>query len=402
MTTLQSIPLNRLVHSKANVRRTGRGLALDGLMASIAAHGLRQNLNVRATSGNRYEVVAGGRRLDALRRLAAAGQLDGKIPVACLVLAEDESPTEVSLAENTQRVDMHPDDQCEAFRLRVEEGAPIEDVAARFGVTPAVVRQRLKLAAVSPVMRAKFRDGKLTLAQMMALALVDDHAAQEQAWSDLPEWNRSPEMLRRALTSEGVAADGHLGSFVGLEAYEAAGGAVLRNLFEEEAPILADGALVQRLATAKLEADAEIVRAEGWKWVEVELRPSYGQFGRVWPRTAEEGAEPTFAPEDLARAGARVFLTHDGTVRVERGLLDAEAVKAERAAQRATEREEGGSADLPDDRLDGAPHGGPAAGTGPQYQRGAGRCGACARVAGALSDLGQHFLPWPVAHIGAA
>jgi ParB-like chromosome segregation protein Spo0J len=54
MTNLQSIPLNRLVHSPANVRRTGRDVALDGLMNSVEAHGLRQNLNVKPTSGNRF------------------------------------------------------------------------------------------------------------------------------------------------------------------------------------------------------------------------------------------------------------------------------------------------------------------------------------------------------------
>ncbi len=347
MTTIQAIPLNRLVHSKANVRRTGRGRALEGLMASIAAHGLRQNLNVRPTSGNRFEVVAGGRRLEALRRLAAGGDIDKTLPVNCLVLEDGENATELSLVENAIRDDMHPDDQCAAFAALAEQGMPLEDIAARFGVTPTVVRQRLKLASVAPSLRASFREGKLTLAQMMAFALVDDHAQQEAVWGELSEWNRSPETIRRALTAEGLSTEHRLACFVGVEAYEAAGGVVLRNLFEDEPPVLADGALVERLATERLEAEAAAVRAEGWKWVAIELHPSYGGFGRVHPTAGEDG-EAAFAPEDIARAGVRITLSYDGAVQVDRGLLDAEAVKAERAAARAAEPEEAGSAHLPD------------------------------------------------------
>lgn len=60
-------------------------------------------------------------------------------------IAEDEiDATELSLAENVVRDDMHPADQFEAFRLLIDKGAPVEDVAARFGVTPTVVTQRRK------------------------------------------------------------------------------------------------------------------------------------------------------------------------------------------------------------------------------------------------------------------
>jgi len=111
--------------------------------------------------------------------------------------------------------------------------------------------------------------------------------------------------------------------------------------------VLADGALVERLATERLEAEAAAVRAEGWKWVAIELHPSYSSFGRVYPMAGEDG-EATFAPEDIARAGGRITLSYDATVQVDRGLLDAEAVKAERTAARAAEPDEAVSAHLPD------------------------------------------------------
>jgi len=207
MTITQTIPLNQLVHSKANVRRSGRKTGLAELTASIAAHGLRQNLNVKPTTGGRYEVVAGARRLHALRLLAKEGRLATDEPIPCMLLAEGDDPTEISLVENAQREPMHPDDQCEAFRSLIDNGAGIEDVAARFGITALVVRQRLKLANVSPRLRALYRKGDMTLDHMMALAISDDHSAQEQAWQNLPDWNRSPYLLKDALTHEAVISE---------------------------------------------------------------------------------------------------------------------------------------------------------------------------------------------------
>jgi ParB family transcriptional regulator, chromosome partitioning protein len=329
----QTIALNRLVRSKSNVRRTARDTGIDALMASIAAHGLRQNLNVRATSGNRFEVVAGGRRLEALRRLAKDGTLPADAAIPCAVLAENDNAAEISLAENAIRQDMHPDDQCDAFAALIASGSSIEDIAARFGVTPILVRQRLKLAAVSPTLRKLFRKGDLDLSQMSAFALVDDHAAQEAVWADLPEWNRDGDAIRRALSAEGVEATERLAAFVGIDAYEAAGGTVLRDLFDTDQPaILADGDLVERLAMRRLEEEAAHVQSEGWSWVKIELKPDYmTAYGRIYPVPSDdETAEPVFAPADIARAGARVRLGHDGDLLIERGLVSPATIKAEK------------------------------------------------------------------------
>ncbi|HEV7276552.1 MAG TPA: ParB/RepB/Spo0J family partition protein [Devosiaceae bacterium] len=349
MTTLspaqQTIALNRLVHSKTNVRRTGRSRAIETLMASIEAHGLRQNLNVKPTSGNRFEVVAGGRRLAALRQLMKDGRIARDAAIPCVVLASDDNPAEISLAENTIREAMHPDDQCEAFQTLIRSGISHEDVAARFGVTPAVVRQRLRLATVSPTLRRLFRKGDLDLAQMMAFALIDDHAAQEAAWAELPEWNRGADAIRRALSEEGLPATSRLARYVGIEAYEAAGGTLLRDLFDEDQPaIFADGALLERLAMQKLEEAACYVKAEGWQWIDVALKPDYStQYGQVYPRhDADEDAEVDgYDPADLARAGARITLSYDGEAVIERGLIHPETMKAERRASAATSPDAG-------------------------------------------------------------
>jgi hypothetical protein len=66
-----SIPLNKLVDSAENVRKTaGADGALQELAASIAAHGLLQSLVVRRAKKGKFAVVAGGRRLRKKKQIA--------------------------------------------------------------------------------------------------------------------------------------------------------------------------------------------------------------------------------------------------------------------------------------------------------------------------------------------
>jgi ParB family transcriptional regulator, chromosome partitioning protein len=149
---IQMIPLNALVSSPANVRKTGSKIGIDELASSIAAHGLLQNLQVRPVADDRYQVVAGGRRLAALKLLAKRKEVEKDVAVGCNVLA-GEDDTEISLAENDMREAMHPADQFEAFRRLVDDGRSVEEVAKRFGATVLLVTQRLKLARVPPTSR---------------------------------------------------------------------------------------------------------------------------------------------------------------------------------------------------------------------------------------------------------
>src|SRR5262245_49682368 len=119
---IQSIALNRLAPSPANVRKTGAATGIEELAASIKAHGLLQNLQVRSVNCNgKFEVVAGGRRLAALKLLVKQKQIAKNLEIPCNVLDEQDA-AEISLAENIIRVQMHPADQFEAFHALAETG----------------------------------------------------------------------------------------------------------------------------------------------------------------------------------------------------------------------------------------------------------------------------------------
>ncbi|WP_186172338.1 ParB/RepB/Spo0J family partition protein [Burkholderia gladioli] len=265
------VPLSQLLprRSKRNVRTTPRQ-SIPELAASIARVGLLQNLIViLSADGEQYEVVAGDRRLTALKLLAKKKRIAADYEVPCLLVA-DASARTVSLAENVQREAMHPADQFAAFAALVKEGRPIEDIAADFGVSPLVVQRRLKLANVSPRLLADYRAGAATLEQLMALTITDDHAAQEAAYYGAPEWQRGASALRDRLTERQITATHPLVRFVGLDAYTQAGGGIRRDLFAEgdAGTYLTDAVLLETLVRAKLDAQAEDVRAEGWAWVE--------------------------------------------------------------------------------------------------------------------------------------
>jgi len=192
---------------------------------------LQQNLVVRE-DGKKFAVVAGGRRLKALQLLAKAGDIKATHPVPCGI-TEAHDASEISLAENVMREDMHPADQFEAFRSLVDNGMPVADIAARFGKSEVHVVKILKLARVSPKLLKAYRAGELTLEHVMAFTMTDDHDAQEQVFASAAPWQEARD-IRAALTENDIAATDKRVKFVTLKAYEKAGGKLKRDLFSDD------------------------------------------------------------------------------------------------------------------------------------------------------------------------
>jgi hypothetical protein len=157
-------------------------------------------------------------------------------------------------------VPLHPLDQFRAFQTLRQQGLSEEDIAARFFVGTGVVKQRLKLASVSPKLLDLYAEDEISLEQLMAFAVTDDHARQEQVWESLGRsYNKEPYYIRRQLTEGAVRAADKRAHFVGLDAYQAAGGLITRDLFEDdEGGWLQDPALLDRLVSPTLPTGASI------------------------------------------------------------------------------------------------------------------------------------------------
>lgn len=380
----RDIPLDRLALSQSNVRRIKAGVSIETLADDIARRGLLQSLSVRplldaeGEETGRYEIPAGGRRYRALELLVKRRRLAKNAPIPCVVrpadnviLAEDDS-----FAENAMRESLHPLDQFRAMQAMVDKGDDVEAIAAHHFTTPAVVRQRLKLAAVSPKLHNIYAEDGMTLDQLMAFTVADDHQRQEEVWAQLDHsFNKSPAFIRQKLTENSVRVTDKRAAFVGIDAYIAAGGGVVRDLFEADGGgWLTDPALLDRLVDERLKAEGGGILAEGWKWVttsidlpwdatrdlraidRTEVPMTDDEEARVaaletesealceqWSDVPEVPAEVharidaidaelgalvdrplVFDPADMERAGAFVSVDRDGSVRVERGFVRAE------------------------------------------------------------------------------
>lgn len=382
LSSSRDIPLNKLILSQSNVRRVKAGVSIEDLAADIARRGcLLQSLNVRpvldeeGVETGMFEVPAGGRRFQALQLLVKQKRLTKTAPVPCVVrdpstkiLAEDDS-----LAENVQRMPLHPLDQFRAFQTLRDKGLCDEDIAAAYFVGVNVVKQRLRIAAVSEKLLDIYAEDGMSLEQLMAFTVTTDHARQLQVWDALQRsYSQEPYQIRRMLTEKTVRASDRRVLFVGIGAYENAGGVVMRDLFQQDdGGWLENIGLLETLVAEKLKTDAEHIATEGWKWIEVAVDFPYGhdhglreldgipadltdderatrealrtEFDQLQAQyedadelpdevdqrlseieTALEAFESrphVFDPADISRAGVFVSIAHDGQLQVDRGYV---------------------------------------------------------------------------------
>ena len=391
---IREIPLCRLALAPENVRKTPPDeFAEEQLRASIKAHGLLENLVARADEPDadgieRFAVVAGGRRLAALKALAENGTLHADHPVPCKI-APNGNAGELSLAENVVRIAMHPADQVVAFAALAGAGVTVAAIAARFGVSERTVEQRLRLGNAAPELLDAYRAENIDLETLMAFAVTTDHDRQRAVWERVSSQGYRPSawQVKRMLTEERVPAGTAMARFVGVETYEAAGGSVLRDLFADEyenGVWLEDPKLLGELAIRKLTAAADEL-ATRWKWADAMPEVDWSataRFGRIQPEPGEptdaenaeieklrtrhdelatmdedewtdelveeaEGIEPRldaieaevdararFRPEDFAMAGCIATIGRDGSLQVIQGLVKPEDMPKESGADR--------------------------------------------------------------------
>ena len=295
---IQTVPLAHLFLAPENVRTTPPSKSAQAeLKASVHNHGLLENLVVReadpAKDGSpRFAVLAGSRRLTVLQDLASEDEIPADHPIPCIVASSDTPAEEISLAENTVRLAMHPADQVTAFSRLLDAGASVPQVATRFGVSQRLVKQRMRLGNVAPEIIQAYRDERIDMEALQAFSLTTDHARQMAVWEQLSGIAYRPNSyhIERQLTSEGVPSHAAIAKYVGVNAYKAAGGSFLRDLFSTDSNTwLDDPDLLNQLATAKLTKEADKIAGD-WNWaipmVEVHWQTT-AEMGRVYPVQGE-------------------------------------------------------------------------------------------------------------------
>ena len=294
-------------------------------------------------------------------------------PVPCIVRT-DGMAEEDSLAENVQRLNLHPLDQFHAFKTLADKGLSEDDIAARFFVPVNVVRQRLKLALVAPAILDAYEAGTIALEIVMAFTVNPDTDRQTAVFQQLSaSRDLGTFRIKRLLTESTVAASDKRALFVTLDDYMEAGGTVMRDLFDDDrGGWLSDPALLDRLVIEKLEGVAQTIKAEGWKWVEVAVDFAYAltfsmdelvpeipmlteedsarlkayveEYNGIMDNQPDDGEDLTdavgqrveeleqliqdlenpalvYKAEDMAIAGVFVSLTREGELRIEKGYV---------------------------------------------------------------------------------
>ena len=262
---IQTVKLAKLVPSEINVRKTAE--SIEQLAADIAARGILQNLVVTSVRKPRgaFAVIAGGRRLRALTLLAENGDIDAaQYDVPVLVLAGDDSAlSEASLAENFQHLAMSPADECRAFQHFLAGNDNIDGVAKRFGVTRRFVEGRLRLAKLAEPIFAALATAKITLDLAKAYASTESHDKQLLIWGQYGHQSYvTADTIRRVIANEAMSSTDPVALLVGVDAYVAAGGAIDRDLFSDNADRWLAPEIAQNLAAAIMEAEAKRIGEE--------------------------------------------------------------------------------------------------------------------------------------------
>lgn len=373
-TKAMDIPFNRLRLSDKNVRTIYDKATVAELAESIAEHGLLQSLSVRPLRNDggdetgHYEVQAGGRRFRALELLAKKKRRAADALTPCVIKttghAEDDS-----YVENAEREALHPIDQFRAFKAMKDAGHSETEISTKHRVTVGFVRQRLRLAAASPAILQAYRDEEIDLDQLMAFCVTDDHGRQESVWERVKgHWNCNTHQIRQLLTEDTVPSNDPRVIFIGMDAYEKAGGGVERDLFSSsDSGYLKDAELLNRLVADALDQHRQHHLAMGWKWVEAAISIPHDAkwglerlIGEDAPLTAKEQKQlrklaaelealdkldeldddqearreeiedlihqlenkpPVFTPEDMATGGVFISITRQGQLVIDAGFI---------------------------------------------------------------------------------
>jgi ParB family chromosome partitioning protein len=170
LNTLRDIPVNDINANHYQPRKEFNPDELAELQESIRSAGLLQPITVRKTATGGYELVAGERRLRAVKALGWA-----RIP-AIVRDYDDQTSLTLALVENLQREDLNPIEEGEGYaRLSHEFGLSQNEIAELVGKDRSTIANLVRVLQLPADVRRMVESGSLTLGHVRALLALDDH-----------------------------------------------------------------------------------------------------------------------------------------------------------------------------------------------------------------------------------
>jgi ParB/RepB/Spo0J family partition protein len=302
MPNVVSLRLEELEHGE-NVRQGE--LDVTDLVESIRLHGLLQNLVVKPNGADKFRVIAGHRRLEALRQV-----YEPMDEVDCLVFGAETDEQAIGLIENTVRAAMHPLDIAEAiFALELKKLSD-EAIRAQLGLSQIKLDRWRKLALLIDEAKQLYREGKLDYSQCAALAM-GTAKQQREVLKDMKRYHEpyGADSVRRMIFGKKILA-GRANAFT-VEEYLAAGGKMTTDLFfvptdaTEGIGYFDDEALYLKLQKQKAEERGQMLKDAGWKEAKVvhgkeaEWNGWYGRFRQAADQLRPLAREPLPGEEAL-------------------------------------------------------------------------------------------------------
>jgi ParB family transcriptional regulator, chromosome partitioning protein len=383
---LRMNPDNRLKrHSKESVVRRA---------AEILDVGVLQNMVVEPADGaGLYMIQAGNGRYLSIEHNIKKGLLPKTFGVECKVNSEGFSSDAIKIAENSNRTNLHPVEEFQAFSRMIElEGRDLKAVANAYGRTQKFVTQRLKLSKLSPILISALLEDEITLEVAEAFTLTDDQAKQDSVWKSLRSaWSISPHLVKRQLLEDIVTTEDARFKFVGSKEYKKAGGAIAADLFGDDHAVC-DVDVLDALVSKKLQKAVKSVSDEGFRFVDAGFRRDFDSYPHFIHPTLEtkkskklakdivtlkaslekleavdhetlNDAETdlnytqvsdhesalyeleekytdslAYTPEEKLRSGIQIYV-QDGQIQINRGVVSLEQWEAERDAENAENAE---------------------------------------------------------------
>lgn len=167
------LPVDCVLPSPWQPRRQFEAGALDNLADSIRQHGLLQPIAVRVLGGGRYELIAGERRLRAVRMIGESHIR------ATLLSIDDRDAALLTMSENLQREDLTFFEEAEGYR-RLIDGLKLtqQELATRLGCQQSTIANKLRLLRLPEDVRAKLIQHNLTERHARALLKLHDEDQQ--------------------------------------------------------------------------------------------------------------------------------------------------------------------------------------------------------------------------------